>query len=322
MKYSQIINNLRSVIGDTPNYRDSLIEKLAEQNELLKLQLEISQKQLDLGRQQLSNLQLQSNALENMRLVEMLPLRHEIKANIGDRQLSLLGTVERIRDSRQSFARFGDGELRLMFRPEFDIKFQKNSPGLTKDLQRVMMDPSSNLLLGMPHIFGNAHWSGVFAELWHLILPALPKSECFGDSHVTRPLYFSFLGQEGVEAWRSVWANRDAAVLAGRGSRFELIPQMFNTLKSSVVIESSPAHAYDDIERTVELTIKSGRDLALIALGPSGTIIADQLNQRGVQAIDIGHIAASYRNVFQGELFPEQQPITSKPTAQRNTSST
>ena len=311
MNVLAVIENLKNTLANTPKFRKGVLRRMDEENAILRSGLQTAQQQLEVNRQILRVVNAQQAALENIRLATMLPLREEIASLIGTRQLGLLETVEKIRDQRQSFARFGDGELRLMFRPEFDIKFQKNSADLTAELQDVLSSPSQNLLLGMPHIFGNAHWSGVFAELWHFIAPALPAVEQFGDSHVTRPLFFSFHGQEGVNAWRSVWAGRDAAVLAGQGSRFELIPQLFDTLASFETIDSLPAHAFADIDRVVEKTLKTGRDLALIALGPAGTIVANRLNMHGIQAIDIGHIAASYRNVFSGELFPEEQPISS-----------
>ncbi|MDQ0096136.1 GT-D fold domain-containing glycosyltransferase [Paeniglutamicibacter psychrophenolicus] len=305
------IENLKSTLANTPKFRKGVLRRIDEQNAILRSGLQTAEQQLEVNRQILRVVNAQQAALENIRLASMLPLREEIASLIGTRQLGLLETVERIRDQRLSFARFGDGELRLMFRPEFDIKFQKNSARLTAELQEVLSTPSQNLLLGMPHIFGNAHWSGVFAELWHFIAPALPAVDSFGDSHVTRPLFFSFHGHEGVDAWRSVWAGREAAVLAGQGSRFELIPQLFDTLAGFETIESLPAHAFADIDRVVEKTLETGKDLALIALGPAGTIVANRLNVHGIQAIDIGHIAASYRNVFRGELFPEEQPISS-----------
>lgn len=311
MGLSTAFHRLKYIVGSTTSHRDGISKRFDDQNMMMREQLEAVQQLVEVNRQQVRVLQTQLTAIENIRLATMLPLRQEIMNTLGDRQLGLLETVEQIGDQRKSFARFGDGELRLMFRPEFDIKFQKNSAALTHGLQSVLANPSDNLLIGMPHIFGNAHWSGVFAELWHHIAPSLPRVPHFGDSHVTRPLYFSFLGRDGVDAWRSVWAGRDAVVLAGRGSRFELIPQLFDTLKSSQLIESLPAHAFDDIDRVVESTSKTGKDLALIALGPAGTIIADRLNREGIQAIDIGHIAASYKNVFRGELFPEEQPIVS-----------
>lgn len=252
----------------------------------------------------------QQAALENVRMASMSQMRGEMRAQVTSKQLGLIETIEHIRDHRLSFARFGDGEFRLMFRPEFDLRFQKNNPMLALDLRRVLSAPSESVLVGMPHIFYDAHWSTVLAELWHEISPTLGDLPIFGDSHVSRPPIFSLFGEDGVEAWRSVWAGRDVAVIAGKGSRFDLIDPLFSSVGSVLRIDSMPTNAYVDMDRVVAETVRSGRDLALIALGPTGTVLADRLAREGIQAIDIGHLSASYNNVFNGGSTPESRPLT------------
>lgn len=287
----------------------SLSALLQEQNSLLRQQLESQSKALEAQRVLLQGIQ---TTLESVRLAAMAPIRADMDAALGGKQLSMLDTLSRIVDERMSFARFGDGEIRLMMREEFNLRFQKNAPGLKADLAKVFRMGRSDLLIGMPHRFANAMWGSVFAENWAGIRPHIERTDAFGDSHVSRPIFFDFYQQAAVDAWRRVWEGRNALIVAGRGSRFELIDALFDNLGETALVEGAPRNAYVELESITQDVVANldGKDLVLIALGPTGTLLAARLAVLGVQAIDIGHIAASYRSVFSGDAFPELQPVS------------
>lgn len=304
----------KDLLRETPKFRKNILSSDRIRNELLESELKLHEEQVDLLRgqssllrQQIGMLERQNLLLENIRQVAMMPVKAQINSLIVEKQLSLADTVKAIRDEGLSFARFGDGEFRLMYRHEFDLKFQKNSSELMEALQDVVADPAPKLLLGMPHVFGNAHWAGVYAELWHELSRDLSSFKRFGNSHVSRPLYFSYLGRSGVDNWRTVWDGRDVTIVAGKGSRFELIPELFDNLGKVERIDSLPMHAFASVDSLVEEVLASKRDLVLVALGPTGTVLANRLARLGIQTIDIGHIAASYKNVFETALDPERQ---------------
>jgi hypothetical protein len=247
-------------------------------------------------------------AVENIRAVVMAPIRREIAEVMQTRQLGFMDTMEVLRTERKSLARFGDGEFRLMYRLEHKLKFHRNSPELMLALQRVLTDPSEDTLLAMPQVFIGVHWSTVFAETWHFIAPMLAMQERFGNSHVTRPMFFQHHGQKAVDAWRSVWEGRDAVVVTGQGSRFDLVPALFDNLGSVMEVSSTPTDAFFDLDRLIGGIEDTGRDLVLLSLGPAATIAADLLAARGIQALDVGHLSASYKNVLLGTPLPEHLP--------------
>ncbi|WP_190273572.1 GT-D fold domain-containing glycosyltransferase [Crystallibacter crystallopoietes] len=248
------------------------------------------------------------DAVENIRHVSMAPLRREIADVLQARQLGFMATIDALRDERKSLARFGDGEFRLMYRLEHKLKFQRNSPELMLALQRVLTMPSAHTLVGMPQVFVGAHWSIVFAETWHFVGPMVATQERFGNSHVTRPMFFHQHGQQAVEAWRSVWEGRDAVVVSGQGSRFDLVPALFDNLGSVREVFSTPTDAFFDLDRLVGEVEDTGRDLVLLSLGPAATVAADMLAAKGIQALDIGHLSSSYENVLLGADLPEHVP--------------
>jgi hypothetical protein len=253
-------------------------------------------------------LKRQRDSTDTIRAAVMAPIRREVATQMQSKQLDFMDTIDVLRDERKSFARYGDGEFRLMYRREHKLKFHRNSPELMAALERVLVDPAPGTLIGMPHFFTGVHWSIVFAETWHHVGPLLAGQERFGQAHVTRPMFFEEYGRDAVEAWRSVWAGRDAVLVTGTGSRFDLVPALFGSLASTHEIFSTPTDAFHDLPRLIDEIEASGRDLVLLSLGPAATVAADMLARRGIQALDIGHLSASYENVFEGKARPEEMP--------------
>ena len=273
-------------------------ERLAEQNGVLTKSLADIANQAKRTR----------DVAENIRGVVMAPIRRELTEVLQSKQLGFMESVAVIRDERKSLARYGDGEFRLMYRREHKLKFHDNSPQLMKALTRVLTNPSENTLIGMPQVFLGLHWSIVFAETWHFIGPLVATQSRFANSHITRPIFFEHHGQDAVDAWRSVWDGRNVAVVTGQGSRFDLVPALFDNLGSVKEIFSTPTDAYFDLDRLIDEIENSGQDLVLLSLGPAATVAADLLAAKGIQALDIGHLSSSYENVLMGAALPEHVP--------------
>lgn len=299
-------------------YKDG-IDALTKNLSAIVLLLEKQSKSIDLQARTLARIQAESweqaRMMEVLGRIEMREVLVEVRRAIQDRQLSMMETVRQLADGK-SIARWGDGEIKLMLQPEFDLMFQKSSPDLAKELRTLMINHdafSDRLLLAMPTVYTTRLWMGIWAENWHKLRPLLDaSSSSWANTHITRPTFFQRHGQDAVNAWRKVWEGKRICVVAGKGSRFELIPELFDNVASSVRVDSAPTDAFFEIEQlTAELANVSEIDLYLIALGPTGTVLAGYLasdlgGRR--QAIDIGHLASSYLNVFSGGKVPEGLP--------------
>jgi len=244
-------------------------------------------------------------------------IAHDVLAEVGgftaERQLTFERTLEQITRRRLSFARFGDGEFRTMLRPEFNLKFQPWSAGLASDLREPLLfdgyDPDK-LMLGFPYPYRNMHWSGVWLDIWSELRPLLRTDLTYGNSHASRPIYFQQLGERGTELWRQVWADQEICVVTGENSRFALIPELFDNVKASRYVYSTPVNAYADLPRLMKvLEDEDPEQLYLLSLGPAGTLVTAWLARMGRWAIDIGHISDSWTNVFGDGAWPESLAV-------------
>lgn len=261
-------------------------------------------------KQVIAELKKSRNELTAIRTATTGRYMDEVAEVYAHQVLPFKESLELLATSNASIARFGDGEFRLMLRPEFNLGFQSNSKELQYQLREVFETQSEDLLIGFPFLFRDAHWSNVYAELWPSLKPLVNPQQKYINAHITRPRVFEVLGQEAVELWRKVWDRKDAVIITGEGSRFDLVPELFDNLKTADFIHSTPKDAFTDLERVVSETLEKNPDLAIISLGPAGTVLAKKLSERGIRALDIGHLSSSYLNVVQGHARPEHTPAT------------
>ncbi len=259
----------------------------------------------------------QRKYLEAFRHVVARDVLREVEEFTVEHQWDFTRTLERIVDQRLSFARFGDGELRIMLRPEFNLRFQRWTPGLAADLQAVLTydgyDPD-RLLVGFPYPYRSLYWSDLWLDIWPHLRPLLRTDIAYGTTHVSRPIFFERLGADGVDLWRRVWQDREVCIVTGEGSRFDLVPELFDNVAGTRFVHSMPVNAYTDLPRLMDELKREDPDLLyLIALGPAGTLVTAQLARMGRWAIDVGHISASWANVFAGGKWPERLDLTRKP---------
>ncbi|MGQ3385014.1 GT-D fold domain-containing glycosyltransferase [Glutamicibacter sp. TV12E] len=266
--------------------------------------------QKTLLRQIHNELKTHRRELETIRLAATSEVMQDVSKFHRNQVKTLLETLELLATTDVSMSRFGDGEFRLMLLNDFNLRFQKNSSELQEDLRNVFTSNDANLAVGFPQLFRDAHWSGVYQELWPRLVQLTASDRAYACAHVTRPQAFSTLGQRAVDLWRQVWDGKKVAIVTGEGSRFELIPELFDNLASHEFIYSKPVGAYDDLDRVQALVADSDCELVLIALGPAGGILAHRLAGAGKRALDIGHLSNSYENVFKGAPRPEATAVT------------
>lgn len=303
--------NIENQAGN-PDKLDELLKLITIQNKILANQAR------DLAAMKVKQNE-KSAMLEVLGRAILRDVMADVDRTIQSRQYSMMETLNLVAQGR-SLARWGDGEVKLMLQPEFDLMFQDSNKDLAHDLQNLLRNYDSmeeTTLLAFPTVYSSRLWQGIWAENWHLMKPILEASRArFANTHVSRPLFFQKHGQSGVDAWRKVWAGKNVCVVAGKGSKFELLPELFDSAESIIRVDSMPKNAYADLNRLKEeLRELQGVDIFLTSLGPTGTVLAGWLASPeggGRHAIDVGHLASSYLNVFKGGATPESVPLVRK----------
>src|SRR5690606_11880577 len=97
-----------------------------------------------------------------------------------------------------------------------------------------------DLMVGFPRPLQTLHWTNVWSDVWSEVKELVPESVVFGDSHVTRPIFFEMFREEGVDLWRRVWADKKVTVVAGEGGRFSLVDPLFASASDIVIAWSVP----------------------------------------------------------------------------------
>ena len=220
--------------------------------------------------------------------------------------LSMMETLEIVKQGK-SLARFGDGEILLMFGE--DIYFQKHKLELATELEKILDNQNEKLLVCLPTMLTafNDYEYNWWLKFWYLrwvkFKNKLNLNHKYGHSMVTRPDFFKSYGEQAVLTWKEIWSQKRVVFVTGEGSKLGLDHSIFDNILEKNIIYTFAENAYDDLDRVaLEINKKFGPTyLILIALGPSGTILAHRLSQSGYQALDIGHITSSYEEAFMSE---------------------
>lgn len=245
--------------------------------------------------------------LDTLRLLAVEPIYSDLRSFMSEHCLDFASTMERLARQDTSFARFGDGEFKVMLRADGNHKFQDVVPGIQDDLRAVIAnDLGDRMVVGLPHLFNNPFWSNIWANYYPQLRPMFGTATSYACAHVTRPVYFRLWGGQAVTAWRKVWDGMKAVIVTGREAKFDLLPELFDNLDGAEFVRGPNTNAYAELDELERAAIAAEADVVLISLGPAGTVLAHRLAREGVLALDIGHISASYKNVFAGEKRPEE----------------
>lgn len=215
-------------------------------------------------------------------------------------------TLQYIIDNKCSIARFGDGELGLMY--GVGISFQSYSKELANKLKSVRT--TDKCLVCVPNIFGKnlckdalmpedySFWKKsllAFGGLWG---KTFAGEQLLGDSLLSR-FYLRYSDKsrvpEYVKKLKMLWEGRDIVFVEGKNSRLGYGNDLFdnaNSVRRIIAPEKNAFDKYDEIIASVKKHCKKS-DLIILALGPSASVMAYELSNE-YQALDLGHVDIEY----------------------------
>lgn len=220
-------------------------------------------------------------------------------------------TIRYIIEKKCSVARFGDGEFNHIMMTQ-DEGFQLRSEALSKELKNVLTSSNPHLLLCVPSCMNSVKgckkesvefwidWgkNGHHETIIEMIRSLAGKDYLFGDTQITRP-YIDWKDTKRADRLfpklKQIWCNRDILIVEGDQTRLGVGNDLFGGAKTIKRI-IAPAIGAFEVRKEIESAIQENYhgELVLLALGPTATILASNLANAGIQAIDIGNIDIEY----------------------------
>lgn len=225
---------------------------------------------------------------------------------------SIEETIEFIIDNKCSVSRFGDGELSII--NGMDIAFQPQSKELSNKLKYILKSNDKGIIICLPGPLNNLDDLEDESKLfWKENLKTgrlswiknINLHKTYYNTQMTRP-YMDFKDKDNAKIifykLKKIWENRDIVIIEGKESRLGVGNDLFKGAKSIQRIIAPSTNAFEKYQDILQEAKKIEKNkLLLIALGPTATILAYDLNRCNYQAIDIGHIDIEYEWFLRGE---------------------
>ncbi len=207
----------------------------------------------------------------------------------------------------KSLARFGDGEFKWIMHIKQN-SFQKDDFMLSNKLKECLYcNNNPNLLIGIPRALINIDDYNKYAKnIWKKFICSygmkcydlIPKNKIYADTNITR-FYMDYKDKSNVknriDNLKLIWENRDIVIVEGLKTKMGVNNDLFNNAKSIhrlLVPNKDAFDKYNDIYN--EVIKQNKKNLILLSIGPTATVLANDLSKIGFQAIDIGHIDVEY----------------------------
>lgn len=227
--------------------------------------------------------------------------------------MSAAETVEFVLKNKCSVARFGDGELHIAAYG-CALRFQRSDPELQRRLNQVVGSQNERLLICLPKRINAVSrkerkklppfWQQALEIHLHPWLKNFSRIRCYGDTNMSRIVDCNSMQEqiEKVRLVKSLWKNRNVIMVEGEKTRFGVGNDLFDQVLSVYRILGPAESAFDYFGQLLKACLMLSKDiedpLFLLALGPTATVLASDLADHGVQAIDIGHLDISYEKVL------------------------
>lgn len=197
--------------------------------------------------------------------------------------------------------------LDLSSKEEVDRLYQAHSEELAKELESILLEPSSEkLLVCLPDVFQNLErynhnarhfWQEHFKQYGDFYREKC-RSFFYGSTFLSRPyidLEDKSVSDTYFAAVRSLWQDRDILIVEGETARSGSGNDLFANAKSvsRIICPAKDASShYQEIKEAV--FHHANQRLVLLMLGPTVKLLARDLATADYQAIDLGHIDSEY----------------------------
>lgn len=195
----------------------------------------------------------------------------------------------------RSLTRYGDGEFRLAMGGAKNIS-QVNTPDLQRELKRILITPQTFCLIGIP-VMDSTSPKWWFWQKYQRTYPRMLNSNItYYSQFITRPDSAPQIDvPEFYDQLESLWRGQDVVLV--RGSERSLVEgqgPMLSAARTYPVL-CARRDAYAEIDRVESEVLSTGVKRVLLAAGAMATVLTYRLAQKGLHAIDVGHIGYLWR---------------------------
>lgn len=234
-------------------------------------------------------------------------------------KLDILNTEESIDlllNNDFSISRYGDGELNIMMGG--DIHFQPFNKELATRLKEVLTkyDDKTALKIGVPLAINTSlGYNDTAKEFWKMNMDTgrmhwfhyCGIKKKFLNASLTR-CYIDYEEKDKSLKWfekiKKLWSNKKILIVEGVTSKLGLDNNLFDNTISVERIITKSFDAWSVYEKIIKATldVASNYDLILVSLGPTATILAADVAEKGYRILDIGHINLEYNQFLKTKM--------------------
>lgn len=219
----------------------------------------------------------------------------------------VIGEVETLKliSEGKSIARYGDGELRLA--TGGTCVSQRQAPlKLRQELCTILANPGK-CLVGIPNVFSDSPKQVNWLKYAGPNYVSLYKQKCYVSSFITRPDSAPWIDTDSY--WNQLellWTKRHTILV--RGKQTSLLADELAQKASSIYEVVGPEQdAYSEINELEYNILRYGpkfNEPIILCLGPTATVLAHRLAERGLWAMDLGHVGMfmRHRGVYRFKL--------------------
>lgn len=230
-------------------------------------------------------------------------------------------TVDEIINNRKSLSRFGDGEFMWMTGESLN-SYQDYSEKFAEDLRKAFQNKNKNLLIGIPYgifdsrkcnWYAKMHWSIIKSDFYSRLERFIDFNRVYSNASITRP-YIDYHDYEySTRAFRNlkrIWNKKEIVIVEGKKTKLGMGNDLFNNAKDIKRIICPAQNAYEklnEIETIIEEKVSKDK-VIITALGPTASILASDMCDKGYQIIDIGHIDIEYFWYLNHSILRDEVP--------------
>ena len=227
-------------------------------------------------------------------------------------------TLMKILEEHVSVCRYGDGEFSFIIKSE-EVGHQKEDQNLRERLidilsyksdgKCIVCIPYSSYSLKPFKIQSKKFWFAFYALYRQEIERYLDTYNIYFDSQISR-IYLNRKNKKRsvyyFDLWKKIWKEKRLLIVEGEKTRLGFANDLFSGAAGLKRILCPAINAYEKYYEIL-LTVKEAAgdfDMVLIALGITATVLAFDLSQAGIWAIDVGNIDNEYEWLHMGVNKP------------------